>query len=163
MTEISANFETRRSVLHRHEEAPLTLGVPAESASGKFEFTSRFRSSPWRSAGPVGRGMTPGSRTDEVPRDVPANLLLIDGGFPSLAEPLRRLFPAPNHPIHTARTSEAGVEIIRAGVPQVVILACARLDAGELELTQQIRRITTGIPVILITDENRPDQVIEAM
>src|SRR5919199_406340 len=92
-----------------------------------------------------------------------AQLLLIDDDPALLPGQVRQAFPAPAHRVEVAATGAEGLERIRAGPPDVVLLDLLLPDQSGLEVYQQIRRIDARIPVIFVTIAKTADTAIEAM
>jgi two-component system nitrogen regulation response regulator GlnG len=91
-----------------------------------------------------------------------AHLLLIDDDPALIPEQVRQAFPAPTHQVDVAGTGAEGLERIRAGPPDVIVLDLRLPDQSGLEVYQQIRRIDARIPVIFVTIAKGADSVIEA-
>jgi two-component system response regulator AtoC len=92
-----------------------------------------------------------------------ARLLLIDDDPALIPEQVRQAFPAPRHQVGVAGTGVEGLERIRAGPPDVILLDLRLPDQSGLEVYQQIRQIDARIPVIFITLAKGADTAIEAM
>src|SRR6187551_252150 len=92
-----------------------------------------------------------------------AQLLLIDDNPALIPGQVRQAFPAPAHRVEVAATGAEGLERIRAGPPDVVLLDLRLPDQSGLEVYQQIRRIDARIPVIFVTLAKTADAAIEAM
>ena len=92
-----------------------------------------------------------------------AHLLLIDDDPALIQEQVRQAFPAPAHRVEVAGTGAAGLEHVRADLPDVILLDLRLPDQSGLEVYQQIRRIDARIPVIFITMAKGADAAIEAM
>jgi DNA-binding NtrC family response regulator len=92
-----------------------------------------------------------------------AHLLLIDDDPAVIQEQVRQTFPAPAHRVEIAGTGAAGLDHVRADVPDVILLDLRLPDQSGLEVYQQIRRIDARIPVIFITMAKGADAAIEAM
>jgi two-component system nitrogen regulation response regulator GlnG len=56
-----------------------------------------------------------------------------------------------------------GLEQVRTGAPDVIVLDLGPTDRPGLEFYQQIRRLNTRIPIIVVTQATRADAAIEAM
>src|SRR5262249_33882864 len=78
-------------------------------------------------------------------------------------EQVRQAFPAPRYSVAVAGTAAAGLERVRAGPPDVILLDLRLPDQSGLEVYQQIRAIDARIPVIFITLAKGADAAIEAM
>src|SRR5229473_2738050 len=91
-----------------------------------------------------------------------AHLLLIDDDPALIPGQVRQAFPAPTHQVDVAGTGAEGLERIRAGLPDVIVLDLRLPDQSGLEVYQQIRRIDARIPVIFVTIAKGADSVIEA-
>src|SRR5215831_13100328 len=90
-------------------------------------------------------------------------LLLIDDDPALTPGQVRQAFPAPAHRVEVAATGAEGLERIRAGPPDVVLLDLLLPDQSGLDVYQQIRRIDARIPVVFITLAKSADAAIEAM
>jgi len=73
------------------------------------------------------------------------------------------VFPAPRHRVEVASTGGEGLQLVRAGPPDVILLDLRLPDQSGLEVYQQIRQIDARIPVIFVTLAKSADAVIEAM
>src|SRR5262249_54223889 len=80
-----------------------------------------------------------------------AHLLLIDDDPALIPGQVRQAFPAPAHRVEVAATGAEGLERIRAGPPDVVLLDLLLPDQSGLDVYQQIRGLDARIPVIFIT------------
>jgi two-component system, NtrC family, nitrogen regulation response regulator GlnG len=89
-------------------------------------------------------------------------LLVIDDG-PSILPFFRRAFQEPQTTLLTASSASEGLEKVRSGYPDVVILDINLPDASGLETFQHIHRIDLRIPVIFITGHGTTATAIEAM
>src|SRR5438445_8964448 len=92
-----------------------------------------------------------------------AHLLLIDDEPTLTPEQVRRAFPAPAHIVAVASTGAAGLEHVRAGPPDVILLDLRLPDQSGLDVYRQIRVIDARIPVIFVTMAKAADAAIEAM
>src|SRR2546422_128745 len=90
-----------------------------------------------------------------------AHLLLIDDDPALTPEQVRQAFPA--HRVEVAGTGAAGLEPVRAGPPDVILLDLRLPDQSGLEVYRQVRRIDARIPVIFVTLAKGADTAIEAM
>src|SRR5262245_33751521 len=90
-------------------------------------------------------------------------LLLIDDDPALTPGQVRQAFPAPAHRVEVAATGAEGLERIRAGPPDVVLLDLLLPDQSGLDVYQQIRGLDARIPVIFITTGKMADAAIEAM
>src|SRR5262245_28614966 len=91
------------------------------------------------------------------------HLLLIDADPALTPGQVRQAFPAPAHRVEVAATGAEGLERIRAGPPDVVLLDLLLPDQSGLDVYQQIRGLDARIPVIFITTARGADAAIEAM
>jgi two-component system nitrogen regulation response regulator GlnG len=91
-----------------------------------------------------------------------ARLLLIDDDAALIPEQVRQAFPAP-YRVEVAGTGAEGLERVRAGPPDVILLDLRLPDQSGLEVYQQVRQIDARIPVIFITMAKAADAAIEAM
>src|SRR3984885_9686806 len=92
-----------------------------------------------------------------------AHLLLIDDDPVLIPEQVGQAFPAPRYRVEVAGSGAEGIERVRAGPPDVILLDLRLPDQSGLELYQQIRRIDARIPVIFVTLAKSADAAIEAM
>jgi two-component system nitrogen regulation response regulator GlnG len=92
-----------------------------------------------------------------------AHLLVIGEDLSWIAQKLRGAFPAPTRRVHVASTGSLGLEHIRTGSPDVILLDVRLPDQSGLVLHQQIRSINALIPVIFVTKATRGEAAIEAM
>jgi two-component system nitrogen regulation response regulator GlnG len=92
-----------------------------------------------------------------------ARLLLIDDDPALIPEQVRQAFPAPRYRVEVAGTGTAGLERVRAGPPDVILLDLRLPDQSGLEVYQQVRGLDARIPVIFITMAKGADAAIEAM
>ena len=92
-----------------------------------------------------------------------AHLLLIDDDPALIPGQVRQAFPAPTHRVEVAGTGSAGLELVGAAPPDVILLDLSLPDQSGLEVYQQIRRLDARIPVIFITIVKCADAAIEAM
>jgi two-component system nitrogen regulation response regulator GlnG len=92
-----------------------------------------------------------------------ARLLLIDDDPALIPEQVRQAFPAPRYWVDVADTGAEGLERLRAGPPDVILLDLRLPDQSGLEVYQQVRSTDARIPVIFITMAKAADAAIEAM
>jgi two-component system nitrogen regulation response regulator GlnG len=92
-----------------------------------------------------------------------AYLLLIDDDPALVLEQVRQAFPAPAHRVHVAGTAAQGLDLLRADLPDVILLDLRLPDQSGLEVFEKIRRIDARIPVIFVTITKGADTAIEAM
>src|SRR5204862_3032795 len=71
--------------------------------------------------------------------------------------------PAPRYRVEVAGTGAEGIERVRAGPPEVILLDLRLPDQSGLEVYQQIRKLDARIPVIFVTLAKTADTAIEAM
>jgi DNA-binding NtrC family response regulator len=91
-----------------------------------------------------------------------ALILLIDDDSTLIPEQVRLAFPPP-HQIRVAATGVAGVAMMLAETPDVVILDLHLPDQTGLEVYEQLRGINARVPVIFVTLAKTADAAIEAM
>jgi DNA-binding NtrC family response regulator len=91
------------------------------------------------------------------------DVLLIDDDLTFLAEQVRQAFPAPHHRVTAVATGARGIEQVRAGSPDVILLDLRLPDQSGLTVFEQVRALDARIPVIFITAANTADTAIEAM
>jgi DNA-binding NtrC family response regulator len=89
-------------------------------------------------------------------------LLVIDDE-PSILHAFRRAFRDPALTLLTASTAAEGLELVRAGKPDVILLDIHLPDQSGLDALRSIRRIDARIPVVFITGHGTTDIAIEAM
>jgi two-component system nitrogen regulation response regulator GlnG len=65
--------------------------------------------------------------------------------------------------VEVALTGRTGLEQVRTGAPEVIVLDLGLLGESGLEVFQQIRSINARIPVIFLARANRGDAAIEVM
>jgi DNA-binding NtrC family response regulator len=92
-----------------------------------------------------------------------AHLLLIDDDLALILGKVRQAFPAPAHTVAAASTGAAGLEHVRARLPDVILLDLRLPDQSGLDVYRQIRVIDARIPVIFVTMAKTADAAIEAM
>ncbi len=92
-----------------------------------------------------------------------AHLLLIDADPVQTPKQVRQAFPDPSHRVEIADTGSAGLERVRTGPPDVILLALRLPDQSGLEVYGQIRRMGVRTPVIFVTMVGTADAAIEAM
>src|SRR5262249_6455423 len=90
-----------------------------------------------------------------------ARLLLISDDAALVSEQLRRAFSGPAHRVQVADRVDAGLEYVRMGVPDVIVLDLGLRDQCGLEVYQQIRSINTDVPIIAVAGAKRADAAIE--
>jgi DNA-binding NtrC family response regulator len=91
------------------------------------------------------------------------HVLLIDDDLVFLPEQVRHAFPARHHRVTAVSTGASGIEQVRAGSPDVILLDLRLPDQSGLAVFEQIRAIDARIPVIFITAAKTADSAIEAM
>ena len=79
-----------------------------------------------------------------------AHLLLIDDDPALIPEQVRQAFPAPQRRVEVAGTGAAGLRLVAAAPPDVILLDLRLPDQSGLEVYQQCR-IDARIPVIFVT------------
>jgi two-component system nitrogen regulation response regulator GlnG len=92
-----------------------------------------------------------------------ANVLLIDDDPAVVPEQVRQAFPGPRYRVDVAATGAEGLEHVRAGPPDVILLDLRLPDQSGLDVYQQIRAIDARIPVLFVTLAKGADAAIEAM
>jgi len=92
-----------------------------------------------------------------------AHLLLIDDDAVFVPAQVRQTFPAPAYRVVVAENGNHGVELIRRGAPDVVLLDLHLADRSGLDVYRSIRAIDARIPVIFITTTKTADGAIEAV
>ena len=92
-----------------------------------------------------------------------AHVLLIDDDPAFIPEQVRSAFPPPTHRISVARDGAAGLEVVRADTPEVILLDLRLPDRSGLEIYDEIRAIDARIPVVFVTVAKHAGAAIEAM
>jgi two-component system nitrogen regulation response regulator GlnG len=92
-----------------------------------------------------------------------AHLLVIDDDPVLIPEQVRQAFPAPRYRVDVSGTGAEGLDRVRAGAPDVILLDLRLPDQSGLDVYQQIRQIDARIPVIFVTTAKGADAAIEAM
>src|SRR5260370_26301715 len=92
-----------------------------------------------------------------------ARLLLIDDDPALIPEQVRQAFPAPRYRVEVAGTGAEGLERVRTGPPDVILLDMRLPDQSGLDVYQGIRVIDARIPAIFVTLAKTADAAIEAM
>jgi DNA-binding NtrC family response regulator len=92
-----------------------------------------------------------------------AQVLLIDDDPALVEEQVRHTFRAPDYVVIVARDGAAGIEVVRSGVPDVVLLDIRLPDRSGLDVYEEIRTFDARIPVIFVTIAKAADTAIEAM
>src|SRR5262245_46858055 len=91
-----------------------------------------------------------------------AHVLLIDDDPALIPEQVRQALPAPRYRVEVAGTGAEGLERVRAGPPDVILLDLRLPDQSGLEVCQQIRKIDARIPVIFLDLAESVDTAIWA-
>src|SRR5271166_3731241 len=91
------------------------------------------------------------------------SLLLIDDDPGLIPEQVRQAFPPPRYRVEVAATGAEGLERVRSGPLDVILLDLRLPDQSGLEVYQQVRKIDARIPVIFVTLAKGADAAIEAM
>ncbi|MET0339748.1 MAG: sigma-54 dependent transcriptional regulator [Polyangiales bacterium] len=92
-----------------------------------------------------------------------AHVLMIDDDETFLAEQVRKALSSSRYRLSSAATGSAGLALVRADPPDVILLDLQLPDLTGLEVYEQIRSIDARIPVIFITMAKGADTAIEAM
>src|SRR5438067_7040567 len=92
-----------------------------------------------------------------------ARLLLIDDDPAVIPEQVREAFPASGYQVEVAETGANGLEKVRAGLADVILLDLRLPDQSGLDVYQKIRKIDARLPVIFVTLAKAADDAIEAM
>jgi DNA-binding NtrC family response regulator len=162
MSETTASRATSRSMLHYLRRATAPAGEMTGCCAEALGLGLHHRSSApleSRSAPELNLGVA----NDRADHGIPAHLLLIADDPTLMPQQLRRAFPAPTHRVQVAGTDKVGLEHVRIGSPDVIVLDLGLPDRSGLEVYQQIRRLNARIPVIFVTRAKRADAAIEAM
>jgi len=91
-----------------------------------------------------------------------SSLLIIDDE-PNVCYSLQRALESATLQITTAGTAREGIQCIRGGTPDAVILDVRLPDMSGLEAYAMIRQIDARLPVIVITAHGTTETAIEAM
>ena len=91
------------------------------------------------------------------------NVLLIDDDPVFVLAQVRQALPAPHHSVTAVATGASGLEQVRDGSPDVVLLDLRLPDQSGLTVFDQLRAIDARLPVIFITAAKTADTAIEAM
>ncbi len=89
-------------------------------------------------------------------------LLVIDDE-PGIQHSFRRAFASPDFQVETAGRAEAGAELMRTWLPDVVVMDVNLPDATGLQVLPKLKTIDARVPVIIITGHGTTDTAIEAM
>src|SRR6202795_2514328 len=90
-------------------------------------------------------------------------LLLIDDDPVLTPLQVRQAFPAPYHRLKVAATGAEGLDHVRAGSVDVILIDQRLPDQSGLEVYQQLRQVDARIPVIFVTSAKSANAAIEAM
>ncbi len=90
-----------------------------------------------------------------------AQVLVIGDGLRSLARQMDAGLPGRVRQVHVAATGRVGIEHVRGGSADIVVLDLRLSDQSGLDVLQQIRAVNRSIPVIFISIH--ADAVIAAM
>jgi nitrogen regulation protein NR(I) len=90
-------------------------------------------------------------------------LLLIDDDPAHIPGQVRQAFPAPRYRVEVATTGAEGLEQVRTGHPDVILLDLNLPDQSGLDVFRAIRQLDARIPVIFVTMAKGADAAIEAM
>jgi two-component system nitrogen regulation response regulator GlnG len=89
--------------------------------------------------------------------------LLIVDDEPSIRYSFRRAFEGDGVRVLTARTAAEGLEQVRSGAPDVVVLDLQLPDRPGLEVFRELHAANPRLPVIFITAHGTTETAIEAM
>ncbi|HKA86888.1 MAG TPA: sigma-54 dependent transcriptional regulator [Haliangiales bacterium] len=92
-----------------------------------------------------------------------AHVLLIDDDPAIISEQVRHAFPPPAHRVSVARDGAAGLELVRADAPDVILLDLRLPDRSGLEIYEDLRAIDARLPVVFVTVARHAGAAIEAM
>ena len=92
-----------------------------------------------------------------------AQVLLIDDDPAFLVDQVRPIFRPPEYVFSVARDGAEGIEAVRSGAPDVVLLDIGLPDRSGLDVYEEIRTLDARIPVIFVTIAKTADTAIEAM
>lgn len=90
-----------------------------------------------------------------------AKILIVDDD-PQLRRSFEKLLSSEGHFIETAATGETGIEKVRQHVPDLVIMDVRMPGIGGLEAFQEMMKIDSRLPVIIMTAYGTTDTAIEA-
>lgn len=90
-----------------------------------------------------------------------ATILIVDDDA-QLRHSFERLLTAEEHTVRTAPTGEAGLEIVRANVPDLVIMDVRLPGMDGLKTFQAMHEIDAKLPVIVMTAYGSTETAIEA-
>src|SRR5260370_37964461 len=90
-------------------------------------------------------------------------ILLVIDDDQSIRYSFRRVFEGDKTQVLTARTAAEGLEQLREGHPDVVVLDLQLPDRSGLDVFEEIRTIDPKRPVVFITAHGSSETAIEAM
>jgi len=90
-----------------------------------------------------------------------AQILIVDDDH-QLRQSFERLLLAEGHEVRTAASGEAGIEAMRASLPEVVIMDVRMPGMSGLEAFRRMREIAPKLPVIVMTAFGTTETAIEA-
>ena len=90
------------------------------------------------------------------------SLLVIDDE-PNIVFAIKEAMSSPHLVVISAGTAQAGVELVRRFLPDVVILDVRLPDQSGLDVCDKIRQIDPRLPIILMTAFAKSETAIEAM
>src|SRR5262249_41447211 len=122
MSEAAARYETGRSTPHHFQPAAASRGEMAVSRTAALGLEPEHRSAMPQKSCPALVVRTPGVDDDSTDHVIPARLLLISDDRALTLERLRGAFPAPAHRVQVAGTVDTGLEHVRTGLPDVIVL-----------------------------------------
>jgi DNA-binding NtrC family response regulator len=91
-----------------------------------------------------------------------ARILVVDDD-PQLRQSFEKLLTAEGHIVQSAASGEAGLEIVRTAVPELVIMDVRLPGKSGLETFRLIQEIEPKLPVIIMTAYGTTETAIEAI
>jgi len=161
MSEAAAMYETGRSSQHYLRPAAANPGEMPTNRTSALDPAPEHRSAIPLRLCPAPEGRTPGVADARTDHGILARLLLISDDLALTPERLRGAFPGPAYRVQVAGTVDAGLEHVRTGLLDVIVLDLGLRDRPGLEVYQQIRRINAHVPVIVVAGAKRADAAID--
>jgi two-component system nitrogen regulation response regulator GlnG len=161
MLEAATKYETGRSAPHYFRAAAASRGEMAVGRTAALGLAPEHPSAVPLKLCPASLACTASVADDGADHGIPARLLLISDDPALSLSRIRGAFPAPAHRVQVAGTVGAGLEHVRTGVPEVIVLDLGLRGQSGLEVYQQVRRINAHVPVIVVAGARRADAAIE--
>jgi len=163
MAEAAASYETGRLTPRAFGPATANRRERAVGHTAALGLVAEHRSAlPLRSC-PGSVVPTAGVANDRANHGIPARLLLISDDRGLTLEWLRGAFPAPAHRVQVAGTLGAGLEYVRTGLPEAIVLDLGLRDQSGLEVFKQVRSINARLPVIAVAGSKSADAAIASI